>query len=118
MSSGNLRINGDFRLLVLDIEPGNGLELRGKAEYTINRSNHREPSESLTQENEPYPVRGVVRGVVTEVMLLADMCHPRRRIEKSSKVTACSTIEEQSTRYLADVYGYTEINTRHSETGS
>jgi hypothetical protein len=95
VSAGNLRSGGLFALLVLDITTGNGVVLHGEANYTNLRGSRHERVDALIQDTEPFAVQGKTAGTVKSVILLKDLCHPRQKVDKIVRITACSTTDEQ-----------------------
>jgi hypothetical protein len=96
MSAGNIRATGQFKLIVFDLETGDGLELDCvEGDYRNLRPSRTDRVESLLQNQKAFEVQGKIAGTVEAVYFLHHLCHPRQRIDKKQIVTACSTVAEQ-----------------------
>lgn len=97
LTAGNIRAGERFKLLVLDLESGDGVELAcSEGGYTNLRPSRRQRVDPLIQSHEPYSVQGQSYGVVQSARYLRQICHPRRVIERKPSVTACSAVDEQA----------------------
>jgi len=96
VSSGNIRATGRFALLVLDIHSRDGLVFHGEGDYTNIRASRHERVDALVQDKEAFSVQGRMNGRITSVSRLINICHPRQPVERITRVTACSTTDEQA----------------------
>jgi hypothetical protein len=95
-SAGNVRATGAFTLLVPELDSGDGVELVGEGKYTNLRPERRMRLDPLVQHKEPFPVQGVIESRLHSAYRLTGVLSPRRRLDKTLKVTSCSTIDEQA----------------------
>lgn len=94
-SAGNIRATGKMALLVLDISSGDGYELRGRAEVTVQQRDKTPRLDALVQQREQFPVQGSITCAVEAAFRLEGVTHPRRRLEKRERVTSSSSLELQ-----------------------
>lgn len=93
-TAGNMRVNGEFTLMIPDFGDGSAIELSGRGNYTNSRSSRR--SDALVRHREPYPIQGTTEGAVLSAFRLRGVFSPRERIEKAIRVTSKSNVEEQA----------------------
>jgi hypothetical protein len=97
LSAGNIRAAASFKLVALDLDSGDGVELTcAEAGYTNLRPSRQQRVDPLVQSHEPYAVQGKTSGVVRSARYLRQICHPRRVIERTPSVNACSAVDEQA----------------------
>lgn len=94
-SAGNIRANGVFALLALDLASGDGYELRGRASVTVHQRDRQPRLDALVQHKEQFPAQGSVSCSVDAAYRLEQVTHPRRRLAKRERVTSRSPVELQ-----------------------
>jgi Pyridoxamine 5'-phosphate oxidase len=95
VSTGNLRQESRFALIVLDYDSGDAVRLDGTARYTNVRRDRQERVDALLQANEPFPVQGMMEATVQRATRLVQFCHPRLRVERRSRITSADTTAVQ-----------------------
>ena len=95
VSTGNLRLDGRFALLVLDFATGDALRLDGEATYTNIRADRRERVDALIQAGEPLPVQGRMTAIVRRAEQLVRFTEPRTRVARKQRITSADTTEVQ-----------------------
>ena len=95
VSTGNLRIDGRFALLILEFETGDALRLDGEATYTNIRADRHERVDALIQAGEPFPVQGRMTANVRRAERLLHFTEPRTRIPRKARITSADTTEVQ-----------------------
>ncbi len=95
VSTGNLRSDRRFALIVLDFATGDALRLDGEADYGNLRTDRRGRVDALIQAGEQFPVQGRMRAKLHSAARLADFCHPRRRVEQRKRITSADSTEVQ-----------------------
>ncbi len=95
VSTGNLRVNAQFALIVLDFATGDALRLDGDAEYTNVRRDRHERVDALLQASEPFPVQGHLEGRVHGAQRLSGFTLPRERVERHSRITSTDSTSVQ-----------------------
>lgn len=95
LSMGNVRKLGVFSILVLDLTSGDGLALRGKGTYTNIRRERKQRVAGLLQDQESFPIQGMMVGTISHASWLYGLCHPRRKIDTLEKVTSRSLLDDQ-----------------------
>ena len=59
-SAGNIRATGSLTLLIPDLDDGDAVEISGQGRYQNLRSERHQRMDPLVQDQEPYPVQGVM----------------------------------------------------------
>jgi uncharacterized protein len=95
-SAGNVRATRKMTLLIPDFEGGDGVELVGRGDFTNERRDRTERKDPLVQFRDPFPIQGSMACEIRSAYRLRALLHPRRRIEKTLKVTSRSTVDEQA----------------------
>lgn len=95
VSTGNLRVNGRFALIVLDLERGDAARLDGEAHYANIREDRKARVDALIQAGEPFPVQGRMTGVVHSAHRLVGFCLPRTRVASRARITSADTTQVQ-----------------------
>lgn len=95
VSTGNLRADDRFGLVVLDYATGDAVWLEGRARYDNIRTDRKERVDALIQAGEPFPVQGKLRATITAAERLAGLTHPRRRLAERTRITSTDTTATQ-----------------------
>lgn len=95
VSTGNLRRQSRFALVVLDFESGDAVRLDGVGRYTNVRTDRHERVDALLQAAEPFPVQGRIEATVLRASRLVGFCHPRVRVERRTRITSTDTTAVQ-----------------------
>ena len=95
VSTGNLREQSRFALIVLDFESGDAVRLDGVGQYTNVRTDRHERVDALLQAAEPFPVQGRIEASVVRASRLVGFCHPRVRVERRSRITSADSTSVQ-----------------------
>ncbi|MEQ1692975.1 MAG: pyridoxamine 5'-phosphate oxidase family protein [Gemmatimonas sp.] len=95
VSTGNLRRESRFALIVLDYDTGDAVRLDGEARYTNVRRDRRERVDALLQAAEPFPVQGTMEATVERASRLVQFCQPRTRVERRTRITSADTTAVQ-----------------------
>ena len=88
VSTGNLRRESRFALVVLDYGSGDAVRLDGEARYTNVRRDRHERVDALVQASEPFPVQGTIEATVRNASRLVQCCQPRVRVERRTRITS------------------------------
>ncbi len=95
VSTGNLRSNGRFALLVLEFATGDALRLDGEAAYANIRTDRKERVDALIQAGEPFPVQGRMTAIIRAAERLVGFTQPRTRVARKQRITSADTTEVQ-----------------------
>ncbi len=95
VSTGNLRADGRFALLVLEFGTGDALRLDGEALYTNIRADRKERVDALIQAGEPFPVQGRMTAIVRRAERLVGFTHPRIRVARKERITSADSTQVQ-----------------------
>jgi hypothetical protein len=95
VSTGNVRADARFAMVVLDFESGDALRLDGAAQYRNVRVDRRERVDALLQAGEPFPVQGRMDAVLQSAWRLRGFTHPRVRVERRARITSIDTTAVQ-----------------------
>jgi hypothetical protein len=95
VSTGNLRANGRFALLVVDLATGDALRLDGEGQYANLRADRKTRVDALIQAGEPFPVQGQLTARITAAARLANLCHPRERRADRGKINSTDSTQVQ-----------------------
>jgi hypothetical protein len=95
VSTGNIRREPRFALIVLDYDSGDALRLDGEARYTNVRRDRHERVDALLQAAEPFPVQGSMEATIQRVSRLVQFCQPRTRVERRTRITSADTTAVQ-----------------------
>ncbi len=95
VSTGNLRADDQFALVVLDLTTGDAARLDGTAGYTNVRQDRKARVDALIQAGEPFPVQGRIAGVVRSAHRLVGFCLPRTRAAAATRITSADSTQVQ-----------------------
>lgn len=95
-SAGNVRANGDLALLVIDLDSGDAAQLNGRGTFTVVRREKAPRGDGLMQLRDPYPVQGAISVELSSAQRLRGLIHPRRKIEKTGRLTCADSTDEQA----------------------
>lgn len=95
VSTGNLRANGRFTLMVVDLATGDALRLDGEARYDNLRTDRKTRVDALIQAGEPFPVQGRIAARIATAGRLTGLCLPRERLADRGKITSTDSTQVQ-----------------------
>jgi hypothetical protein len=95
-SAGNVRATSALTLLVPDLDTGDAYELIGRGRYTNLRPMRGARRDPLVRDREAFPAQGRIEVELERAELLPRFMAPRRRVERATKVTSQSRVEEQA----------------------
>ena len=95
VSTGNLRQQSRFALIVIDLESGDAARLDGTASYTNVRRDRHERVDALLQASEPFPVQGRMEATVEHASRLVEFSQPRVRVERRARITSADSTAVQ-----------------------